>query len=199
MHCSRKLQSGGGGGHLLNSVAWITLKELSSLAVWATSIPKVRGPKQTMWVDNYRHEKVFKALSGCHCVEVCLQMRTAKGQMRCVQCEITLVFAVFNQQGDNKKMEDAKCYLTLPCTKTEMEEKEAPSGKNLHHLANFTPTKDSTKDSFQIATLICSTKLTQNGRFCISSLAVSCCIFEVKRALSLCKFFGVAACVGIVL
>uniref|UniRef100_A0A8B9MYA0 Dedicator of cytokinesis 5 n=1 Tax=Accipiter nisus TaxID=211598 RepID=A0A8B9MYA0_9AVES len=65
-------------------------------------------------------------------------------------------------KGDNKKMEDAKCYLTLPCTKTEIEEKEAPSGKNLHHLANFTPTKDSTKDSFQIATLICSTKLTQN-------------------------------------
>uniref|UniRef100_A0A8B9IXL3 Dedicator of cytokinesis 5 n=1 Tax=Amazona collaria TaxID=241587 RepID=A0A8B9IXL3_9PSIT len=65
-------------------------------------------------------------------------------------------------KGDNKKMEDAKCYLTLPCTKTEMEEKETPSGKNLHHLTNFTPTKDSTKDSFQIATLICSTKLTQN-------------------------------------
>uniref|UniRef100_A0A8B9CQX6 Dedicator of cytokinesis 5 n=1 Tax=Anser brachyrhynchus TaxID=132585 RepID=A0A8B9CQX6_9AVES len=77
-------------------------------------------------------------------------------------CEITLFILVVNQQGDNKKMEDAKCYLTLPCTKMEMEEKEAPSGKNLHHLANFTPTKDSTKDSFQIATLICSTKLTQN-------------------------------------
>ncbi|OWK50286.1 Dedicator of cytokinesis protein 5 [Lonchura striata] len=65
-------------------------------------------------------------------------------------------------KGDNKKMEDARSYLTLPCTKTEVEEKEAPSGKNLHPLANFTPTKDSTKDSFQIATVICSTKLTQN-------------------------------------
>ncbi|NXV03625.1 DOCK5 protein, partial [Cettia cetti] len=65
-------------------------------------------------------------------------------------------------KGDNKKMEDARSYLTLPCTKTEMEEKEAPSGKNLHPLANFTPSKDSTKDSFQIATVICSTKLTQN-------------------------------------
>uniref|UniRef100_A0A669Q987 Dedicator of cytokinesis 5 n=1 Tax=Phasianus colchicus TaxID=9054 RepID=A0A669Q987_PHACC len=65
-------------------------------------------------------------------------------------------------KGDNKKMEDAKCYLTLPYTKVEMEEKEVPSGKSLHHLANFTPNKDSTKDSFQIATLICSTKLTQN-------------------------------------
>lgn len=110
-----------------------------------------------------RHLKA--SLAGC--VGVAPQMRTARGQMRCSQCGVTLGFAVFNPQGDNKKMEDAKCYLTLPCTKMEMEEKEAPSGKNLHHLANFTPTKDSTKDSFQIATLICSTKLTQNGRSCI--------------------------------
>ncbi|KAB0392592.1 hypothetical protein E2I00_017734, partial [Balaenoptera physalus] len=63
------------------------------------------------------------------------------------------------QKGDNKKMEDAKFYLTLPGTKVEMEEKELQASKS---LANFTPNKDSTKDSFQIATLICSTKLTQN-------------------------------------
>ncbi|XP_006884978.1 PREDICTED: dedicator of cytokinesis protein 5 [Elephantulus edwardii] len=62
-------------------------------------------------------------------------------------------------KGDNKKMEDAKFYLTLPGTKTELEEKELQAAKN---LASFTPTKESTKDSFQIATLICSTKLTQN-------------------------------------
>ncbi|XP_071068039.1 dedicator of cytokinesis protein 5 isoform X2 [Dasypus novemcinctus] len=62
-------------------------------------------------------------------------------------------------KGDNKKMEDAKFYLTLPGTKGEMEEKELQAPKN---LTSFTPTKDSTKDSFQIATLICSTKLTQN-------------------------------------
>ncbi|XP_026374759.2 dedicator of cytokinesis protein 5 isoform X1 [Ursus arctos] len=62
-------------------------------------------------------------------------------------------------KGDNKKMEDAKFYLTLPGTKIEMEEKELQASKT---LASFTPSKDSTKDSFQIATLICSTKLTQN-------------------------------------
>ncbi|XP_047404390.1 dedicator of cytokinesis protein 5 [Sciurus carolinensis] len=62
-------------------------------------------------------------------------------------------------KGDNKKMEDAKFYLTLPGTKVEMEEKELQASKN---LATFTPSKESTKDSFQIATLICSTKLTQN-------------------------------------
>ncbi|XP_072492927.1 dedicator of cytokinesis protein 5 isoform X2 [Notamacropus eugenii] len=64
-------------------------------------------------------------------------------------------------KGDNKKMEDAKFYLTLPSTKIEMEDKDFSPGKNTP-LSNFTPTKDSTKDSFQIATLICSTKLTQN-------------------------------------
>uniref|UniRef100_A0A8C8SEJ3 Dedicator of cytokinesis 5 n=1 Tax=Pelusios castaneus TaxID=367368 RepID=A0A8C8SEJ3_9SAUR len=64
-------------------------------------------------------------------------------------------------KGDNKKMEDTKFYLSLPGAKVE-EEKDGLPGKNLQHLANFTPTKDSTKDSFQIATLICSTKLTQN-------------------------------------
>ncbi|PNJ77081.1 DOCK5 isoform 3 [Pongo abelii] len=62
-------------------------------------------------------------------------------------------------KGDNKKMEDAKFYLTLPGTKMEMEEKELQASKN---MVTFTPSKDSTKDSFQIATLICSTKLTQN-------------------------------------
>lgn len=64
-------------------------------------------------------------------------------------------------QGDNKKMEDAKFYLTLPGTKAEMEEKELQASKT---QTSFAPTKESTKDSFQIATLICSTKLTQNGR-----------------------------------
>ncbi|XP_004848415.1 dedicator of cytokinesis protein 5 isoform X1 [Heterocephalus glaber] len=62
-------------------------------------------------------------------------------------------------KGDNKKMEDAKSYLMLPGTKVEMEEKEFQASKN---PTAFTPSKDSTKDSFQIATLICSTKLTQN-------------------------------------
>ncbi|XP_075412609.1 dedicator of cytokinesis protein 5 [Tenrec ecaudatus] len=62
-------------------------------------------------------------------------------------------------KGDNKRMEDAKFYLTLPGTRVEMEEKELQASKA---LTNFTPSKDSTKDSFQIATLICSTKLTQN-------------------------------------
>ncbi|KAL7981409.1 hypothetical protein Chor_002305 [Crotalus horridus] len=63
-------------------------------------------------------------------------------------------------KGENKKMEDAKFYLTLPSTKMEVEDRDVVASKQ--HMTNFTLNKDSTKDSFQIATLICSTKLTQN-------------------------------------
>lgn len=58
-----------------------------------------------------------------------------------------------------KKTEDAKVYLTLPATWAEVEEKEKQTGKQFHH-SGVVPV---TKDSFQIATLTCSTKLTQNG------------------------------------
>ncbi|XP_030057685.1 dedicator of cytokinesis protein 5 isoform X1 [Microcaecilia unicolor] len=61
-------------------------------------------------------------------------------------------------KGDNKKIEDAKLYLTVPATKEDLEGKDSHPARNLHHLTSFA----STKDSFQIATLICSTKLTQN-------------------------------------
>ena len=57
-----------------------------------------------------------------------------------------------------KKAEDAKVYLTLPATWAEVEEKEKQTGK-FHH-SGVIPV---TKDSFQIGTLTCSTKLTQNG------------------------------------
>uniref|UniRef100_A0A667Y522 Dedicator of cytokinesis 5 n=1 Tax=Myripristis murdjan TaxID=586833 RepID=A0A667Y522_9TELE len=59
---------------------------------------------------------------------------------------------------DVKKAEDAKVYLTLPGTWAEVEEKEKQTGKQFHHSGVI----PMTKDSFQIATLTCSTKLTQN-------------------------------------
>ncbi|XP_029459966.1 dedicator of cytokinesis protein 5 isoform X2 [Rhinatrema bivittatum] len=61
-------------------------------------------------------------------------------------------------KGDNKKTEDVKLYLNFPASKEDLEGKDSHPARNLHHLTNIT----STKDSFQIATLICSTKLTQN-------------------------------------
>ncbi|KAM4577944.1 dedicator of cytokinesis protein 5 [Fundulus diaphanus] len=59
---------------------------------------------------------------------------------------------------DVKKAEDAKVYLTLPATWTEVEQTEKQTGKQFHHSGAIPVTKD----SFQLATLTCSTKLTQN-------------------------------------
>ncbi|XP_041065721.1 dedicator of cytokinesis protein 5 isoform X3 [Carcharodon carcharias] len=61
-------------------------------------------------------------------------------------------------KGDTKKAEDAKCYLTQPGTKEEQEMRESQFGKGIHHSTSLSILKD----SFQIATLVCSTKLTQN-------------------------------------
>ncbi|KAJ3607904.1 hypothetical protein NHX12_024955, partial [Muraenolepis orangiensis] len=63
-------------------------------------------------------------------------------------------------KAEAKKLEDLALYLNLPATKLELEEKGYLStGKNSNHnLGNCTISKD----SFQIATLVCSTKLTQN-------------------------------------
>uniref|UniRef100_A0A3Q2T550 Dedicator of cytokinesis 5 n=1 Tax=Fundulus heteroclitus TaxID=8078 RepID=A0A3Q2T550_FUNHE len=59
---------------------------------------------------------------------------------------------------DVKKAEDAKVYLNLPATWTEVEQTEKQTGKQFHHSGAIPVTKD----SFQLATLTCSTKLTQN-------------------------------------
>uniref|UniRef100_A0AAQ4Q2G6 Dedicator of cytokinesis 1 n=1 Tax=Gasterosteus aculeatus aculeatus TaxID=481459 RepID=A0AAQ4Q2G6_GASAC len=58
-----------------------------------------------------------------------------------------------------KKLEDSSVYLSLPATKLEMEEKGySTTGKSAQNLGNCSISKD----SFQISTLVCSTKLTQN-------------------------------------
>uniref|UniRef100_A0A3B3Y7I5 Dedicator of cytokinesis 1 n=1 Tax=Poecilia mexicana TaxID=48701 RepID=A0A3B3Y7I5_9TELE len=62
-------------------------------------------------------------------------------------------------KAEAKKLEDSNVYLSLPSTKLELEEKGyATTGKNSQNLGTCTISKD----SFQIATLVCSTKLTQN-------------------------------------
>ncbi|XP_068114977.1 dedicator of cytokinesis protein 1 [Hyperolius riggenbachi] len=62
-------------------------------------------------------------------------------------------------KAEVKKLEDASTYLTLPATKIELEEKgHSATGKSMQNLGSCTISKD----SFQISTLVCSTKLTQN-------------------------------------
>jgi len=77
----------------------------------------------------------------------------------CFKHAVPLQVPLLFLQVDMKKTDDAKTYLTLPGSYAEVEEKERQTGKSFHH-AGLIPT---TKDSFQIATLTCSTKLTQNG------------------------------------
>ncbi|XP_070846199.1 dedicator of cytokinesis protein 1 isoform X1 [Chaetodon trifascialis] len=62
-------------------------------------------------------------------------------------------------KAEAKKLEDSSLYLNLPATKLELEEKGySATGKSNQNLGNCTISKD----SFQISTLVCSTKLTQN-------------------------------------
>ncbi|KAG9346089.1 hypothetical protein JZ751_007907 [Albula glossodonta] len=62
-------------------------------------------------------------------------------------------------KAEAKKLEDSSHYLNLPATKLELEEKgHSATGKSTQNLASCTISKD----SFQISTLVCSTKLTQN-------------------------------------
>uniref|UniRef100_A0A8D0ZDY0 C2 DOCK-type domain-containing protein n=1 Tax=Sus scrofa TaxID=9823 RepID=A0A8D0ZDY0_PIG len=66
---------------------------------------------------------------------------------------------VYKVRGSPKKLEDAGTYLSLPSTKAELEEKgHSATGKSMQSLGSCTISKD----SFQISTLVCSTKLTQN-------------------------------------
>ncbi|KAI5175063.1 Dedicator Of Cytokinesis Protein 1 [Manis pentadactyla] len=62
-------------------------------------------------------------------------------------------------KAEARKLEDAGTYLSLPSTKAELEEKgHLAMGKSMQSLGSCTISKD----SFQISTLVCSTKLTQN-------------------------------------
>lgn len=71
-----------------------------------------------------------------------------------------LIECYSEKQAEAKKLEDLSLYLNLPATKLELEEKGySATGKSIQNLTNCTISKD----SFQISTLVCSTKLTQNG------------------------------------
>lgn len=75
-------------------------------------------------------------------------------------------------QAEAKKLEDLSLYLNLPATKLELEEKGySATGKSSQNLGNCTISKD----YFQISTLVCSTKLTQNGNGFYTSFNI--CIF----------------------
>jgi len=91
-------------------------------------------------------------------------------------------------QAEAKKLEDASTYLSLPSTKIELEEKgHSATGKSMQNLGSCTISKD----SFQISTLVCSTKLTQNGEF-IEPLEFLSCSMNKAVCTAQCAVFSVS-------
>ena len=88
-------------------------------------------------------------------------------------------------QIDSKKMDQSSTYLKLPATVRDLEGQGQPGlspSKGQIHAGGLTL---NVNDSFEISTLVCSTKLTHNGKLCVSSPIIVGVVGEICLSSSI--------------